>query len=87
MRSNRPIVAAIAGLGAALFAAGPALAQSYVYPARGQSPEQQNRDLGDCHLWAQQQSGVNPSAMPPPATGPQGQMVRGAARGAAVGAV
>jgi hypothetical protein len=62
-------------------------AQGYVYPARGQSPQQQQKDQGECHGWAVQQSGVNPAAMAPPPSGPQGHAVRGAARGAAVGAV
>ncbi len=65
---------------------GSVLAQGYVYPAKGQSPEQQQRDQGECSGWAMQQSGANPAAVPPP-PGPQGQVVRGGARGAAVGAV
>jgi hypothetical protein len=58
---------------------------SYVYPARGQSPEQQNRDQYECHNWAVAQTGVNPTAAA--AAPPQGGAVRGAARGAAVGAI
>jgi len=65
---------------------GSALAQGYVYPARGQSPQQQQQDQAQCQGWAMQQPGANPAAVaaPPP---PQGQVARGAARGAAVGAV
>ena len=66
---------------------GPALAQGYVYPAKGQSPQQQQKDQADCHGWAMQQSGVNPGATAPPPSGPTGQVARTAARGAAVGAV
>ena len=66
---------------------GPALAQGYVYPAKGQSPQQQQKDQADCHGWAMQQSGVNPGAMAPPPSGPTGQVARTAGRGAAVGAV
>lgn len=62
-------------------------AQGAIYPARGQSPQQQQKDQGECHGWAVQQTGVNPAAMAPPPSGPTGQGVRGAARGAAVGAV
>jgi len=65
-----------------------------IYPAKGQSPEQQNRDRYDCHTWAVQQTGFDPTkpqtaqpAAPPPQQAPQGGVVRGAARGAAVGAV
>ena len=61
---------------------GPAGAQA-VYPARGQSPQQQQQDQAQCQSWAAQQSG----GPPPPPSGPQGQGVRTAARGAAVGAV
>jgi hypothetical protein len=32
-----------------------------VYPAQGQSPEQLERDRYDCHVWAVQQSGYDPS--------------------------
>jgi len=66
---------------------GPALAQGYVYPGKGQSPEQQQKDQAECQSWAMQQPGANPMAVPPPPSGPTGQGVRGAARGAAVGAV
>lgn len=66
--------------------AGPAAAQGYVYPAKGQSPQQQQKDQSDCHGWAMQQSGVNPGA-PPPSSGSSGQVLRGGARGAAIGAV
>lgn len=59
--------------------------QAYVYPTQGQSPEQQNRDQGECHGWAVQQSGHNPYAGS--AAQPTGGVVRGAAGGAAIGAV
>jgi len=62
-----------------------ALAQA-IYPAKGQSAQQQQADMQQCQGWAVQQSGANPGAPPPP-TGPTGQGARGAARGAAVGAV
>jgi hypothetical protein len=60
-----------------------------IYPAKGQSPEQQNKDKGECHVWAVQQSGFDPSqaqapTAPPPSQG--GERARGAARGAAAGA-
>src|SRR5262245_8220804 len=62
---------------------GSALAQS-AYPAKGQSPEQQQRDMAECQGWAMQQTGGPAAAPQPTATG---QGVRGAARGAAVGAI
>jgi len=67
--------------------------QTFVYPARGQSPQQQEFDRGQCYSWAVQQSGFDPAnptvaAGPPPQPGmPQGGLFRGAAGGAALGAV
>jgi hypothetical protein len=70
-----------------------------VFPAKGQTPEKQSQDEGECFAWSKQQTGfdpMNPSASvpPPPAQAqaappPQqgGQRVRGAARGAAAGAI
>jgi hypothetical protein len=83
---RRGFVSVVGGLVAIGLLAGTALGQGYVYPARGQSPEQQQKDQGECSGWAMQQSGANPAAVPPP-PGPQGQVVRGAGRGAAIGAV
>ena len=78
----------------ALVWSGVALGQGVIiYPDRGQSPQQQQQDQGQCHAWAVQQSGFDPSrqqmamAPPPPSNAPQGQMLRGAGRGAALGAV
>jgi hypothetical protein len=77
-----------------------ALAQDMmIYPAKGQTPEQQQRDKGECHVWAVNETGFDPAtAQAPPPTimvqgAPQqpvtgsGARVRGAARGAAVGGV
>jgi len=64
--------------------------QLYVYPQRGQSPQQQQKDQAECNGWAMQQSGYNPGMVagaPPPPPPPGGGAVGGAARGAAVGAV
>src|SRR5262245_452224 len=63
-------------------------AQPYVYPAKGQSKEQQDKDQYECYQWAKQQSGFDPSSPPPSGAPPrQGEVVGGAARGAAIGAV
>jgi len=65
----------------------------YIYPSRGQSPQQEQSDRSQCYNWAAQQSGFNPAnpqmaGGPPPAAGaPQGGMFRGAAGGAAMGAI
>ena len=64
-----------------------------VYPAKGQSAEQQQKDQAECDVWAKQTTGVDPVAVaqaPPPAQGSTaggGQRIRGAARGAAGGAL
>ena len=80
----------------------PAVAQTpYAYPNGGQSVEQQQRDRWECHNWAVQQSGFDPSQPRPapqysqPQPQPQqsndglipGGMVGGAVGGAAVGAL
>ncbi|HYB40218.1 MAG TPA: hypothetical protein VEL75_00520, partial [Candidatus Methylomirabilis sp.] len=79
----RIVGAGLATLGTFVLLTGTALAQGYVYPAKGQSPQQQQQDEANCAGWAMQQSGVSPASMPPPPQ--QGQVVRGAGRGAAVG--
>src|SRR5882672_9836817 len=63
--------------------------QLYIYPQRGQSFDQQAVDKAECQRWANQQTGYNPAAPPPPpmAGAPQGGMFRGAAGGAALSAV
>ena len=87
----------VATIGTALmFIAASVPAQQYVYPAKGQSPDQQKKDVADCNTWAIQQSGFDPSKPPPPApasapttaTGTKpGAGVRGAAGGAIVGGI
>ena len=82
------------------FFARPALAQTgnmFIYPAKGQSQAQQNRDRYECHSWAVQQTGFDPTrtapaAMPPPPPMTQYQpsrrhVLRGAGGGAALGAI
>jgi len=63
-----------------------------VYPAKGQSASQQSKDDGECLAWAKTNTGIDPSkppaqaaAAPPPQKG--GQRAKGAAVGAAVGAI
>jgi hypothetical protein len=76
--------------------AGGAWAQQYIYPAKGQSPDQQKKDEAACHQWAVQQTGFDPTKpAPAPAAAPPapttatgttpGAGARGAARGAIVG--
>ncbi len=74
--------------------ASPSAAQQdvFIYPQKGQTPEQQSKDRSECHTWAVQQAGFDPNA---PVAAPQsstqgatgGEGLRGGARGAAVGAI
>jgi hypothetical protein len=68
----------------------------YVYPANGQSAEQTDRDRYECHVWAVQQTGVDPSradASPyervvvQPANPPGSGTAAGAIGGAILGAI
>ena len=36
--------------------------QVYIYPSRGQSPQLQQTDRGQCYTWAVQQSGFDPAS-------------------------
>src|SRR6188472_2619660 len=61
----------------------------FVYPSKGQTKEQQEQDEFACYKWAKEQTGFDPTqpvqqqAGTPP---PQNAAVKGAARGAAIGA-
>jgi Glycine-zipper domain len=63
----------------------------YVYPQKGQSKQQQEKDEFECHKWAKDQTGFDPMAQPSSpaaaAPAPKGGAVRGAAKGAALGAI
>jgi hypothetical protein len=68
----------------------------YVYPAKGQSPEQTERDRYECHIWAVQQTGVDPSrpdatsyerVVVQPANPPGSATAAGAVCGAILGAL
>ena len=68
-----------------------------VFPAKGQTPQKQSQDEGECYAWSKGQTGVDPMAPAPAAAPapaeqaaappPSGQRARGAVRGAAAGAV
>jgi hypothetical protein len=68
----------------------------FVYPNNGQSAEQTDRDRYECHLWAVQQTGVDPSradanpyerVVVQPATPPGANTAAGAITGAILGAL
>lgn len=56
--------------------------QPIIYPAQGQSPQQQSIDEGQCYEWAKQTTGIDPVALA--ASPPQEQQASG---GAVVGGV
>jgi hypothetical protein len=70
-----------------------------VYPAKNQSPEQQDKDEYDCLLWAADQAGIKPGQTAPDSkaagdaaaakvdSAAAGAAVKGAAKGAAAGAI
>lgn len=79
-----------------LFAADALPQQAFVYPSRGQSPQQQQQDEYECYQWAVQQTGYDPSnpraqqaSAPPPPSAPAqaapGSGAQGALKGAAMG--
>jgi hypothetical protein len=88
---NVNVVALVAGL--TLCSTAARAQEVFVYPQKGQSQEQQQKDEGECSTWAKQQSGVDPNAAAPPPDrrkrlgGAAGGAARGAAAGAAIGAI
>ncbi len=87
---KRILTAAVLGA-FAISSTGHVEAGTFVYPKKGQSKEQQQRDQYECHLWAVDQSGVDPMNPPQPAPATAqsggGEVVGGAARGALLGAI
>jgi len=68
----------------------------FVYPANGQSAEQTDRDRYECHVWAVEQTGVDPSrgdasayerVIVQPANPPGAGTVAGAIGGAILGSI
>lgn len=80
---------------AALWVVQSAMAQApIIYPSKGQSAEQQNKDTAECEGWAQQNTGVDPAVLAeaqaqaaPNSGASRHEGVRGAARGAGAGAI
>ena len=71
-----------------------AQAELYVFPAKGQSQQQTEKDKFSCYGWAKNQTGFDPmnppqvqAAAPRSGPGVLGGAARGAARGAIIGAI
>ena len=65
-----------------------AQAEMFIYPAKGQSAEQQQKDEFECHQWSVQQTGYDPTKAqqaPQQQTAQKGQAAKGAAGGALIG--
>jgi len=78
------------GAVALLFTLGAAAQKPVIYPAKGQSAQQQQKDDGECYSWSKTNTGIDPAAVaqtPPPQQKAGGERARGAARGAVVGEV
>ena len=85
-RGRARVLVAPVTLACGLIAAA-AWAQVNIYPQRGQSAQQQQQDRFECHQFAVQQTGFDPTMGAAQTAAPTTGTVRGAARGAAVGAI
>jgi hypothetical protein len=62
--------------------------QLIIYPAKGQSPQQQSQDEGECYVWAKQSTGIDPVALAStPVQAQQKSSAGTVAGGAAAGAI
>ncbi len=80
----------LAFVGGFLVQVSTAQAEMFIYPAKDQTKEQQDQDEYQCHQWAVEQTGFDPTKQAAPtgtAEESSGGAVRGAARGAALGAI
>jgi len=81
------------GVAALSLACGAAAQKPVIYPAKGQSAQQQKKDNSACYAWAKSDTGIDPAVVaqtPPPPSGPAvggGERLKGAARGAVVGEI
>ena len=73
---------------------GEAMAQElYIYPAKGQSAEQLDKDKYECYSWAKNDTGFDPMALPTTSSAPprnkkkSGGAITGALGGAVLGGV
>lgn len=88
---NRTVLVVMALLGIFTMSGSVMSADFFVYPSKGQSADQLNREKFECHEWAKQQTGIDPNRVAtdvqPQQVQQRGGMFRGAARGAAIGVI
>lgn len=88
----------VAAIAMAVFAITAMAQKPVIYPAKGQTASKQQKDEGECHVWAKGNTGVDPAALAgTPVAAPTGPAVgggertrgalRGAVGGAAIGAI
>ena len=74
-----------------LLSSGIVAADLMIYPAKGQDGATQQKDEGECFVWARNETGIDPTQQTVAAVAvpqeQQGRAVRGAAGGAAIGAI
>lgn len=77
-----------------LLVAGQGMAQElYIYPAKGQSAEQLDKDKYECYNWAKSDTGFDPMAVPTTSSAPpkgqkkSGGVVKGGLGGAVIGGI
>lgn len=82
----------VVGTALSSLALGAAAQQPITYPAKGQSPQQQQKDTGECQVWAKNTTGVDPTAIAqqlasqgPAPQQSSGSAVRSGLGGAAIG--
>lgn len=61
--------------------------EMFIYPSKGQSAKQQDKDKYECYGWAKGQTGFDPMALPTTRTAPPPGRQRSLAGGAVTGAV
>ncbi|MBW1851198.1 MAG: hypothetical protein JRJ15_07160 [Deltaproteobacteria bacterium] len=84
----KKIILLSAFLVAVIFAGGAFAQDPIIFPAKGQSNEQMEKDKFSCYQWAKNETGFDPMKVPTASAPPPEQQAKsgGAVRGAAVGA-
>jgi len=87
-RSLYPALAVFFLLSVTVMGVPRARAKMLIYPTKGQTPQQQQKDEMACHRWAVQQTGFDPTQIrevPQTQNPKRGGVIRGGALGALVG--